>query len=150
MRAAVIDKLNEPLTVRDVPDPVCPPDGAIVRVEANGICRTDWALWAGNFWTGGPELSLPFVLGHEFAGTIEETGADVRGWRKGDRRREPRLPLHGRLPRAHRPGAGAWRGVGGGARGRRRDGAGRGPDRGGGGGQRRRRRHLRGQARRRA
>jgi D-arabinose 1-dehydrogenase-like Zn-dependent alcohol dehydrogenase len=95
MRAAVIDKLNEPLTVRDVPDPVCPPDGAIVRVEANGICRTDWALWAGNFWTGGPELSLPFVLGHEFAGTIEETGADVRGWRKGDRVTFPMNPGEG-------------------------------------------------------
>ena len=85
MRAAVVEKLNEPMEIRSVADPVCPADGAILRVQANGICRTDWALWAGNFWTGGPQLSLPFVLGHEFAGTIEEVGADVRGWKIGDR-----------------------------------------------------------------
>ncbi|HWN36494.1 MAG TPA: alcohol dehydrogenase catalytic domain-containing protein [Pseudonocardia sp.] len=95
MRAAVLEELHQPLTVRDVPDPVCPPDGAIVRVEANGICRTDWALWAGKFWTGGPELAPPFVLGHEFAGPIEEVGAEVRGWKKGDRVTFPMNPGEG-------------------------------------------------------
>lgn len=80
MRAAVIEELNKPLVIRDVPDPVCPPDGAILRVGANGICRTDWALWAGNFWTGGPSVKPPFVLGHEFAGTVVEVGRDVRDW----------------------------------------------------------------------
>ncbi|MEV7600521.1 alcohol dehydrogenase catalytic domain-containing protein [Kitasatospora sp. NPDC089797] len=85
MRAAVIEELGKPLTVRDVPDPVCPPDGAILRVGANGICRTDWALWAGQFWTGGPSLTPPFVLGHEFAGTLVDVGRDVRDWREGDR-----------------------------------------------------------------
>ncbi|AJC52639.1 alcohol dehydrogenase catalytic domain-containing protein [Streptomyces sp. 769] len=70
MRAAVIEEFNKPLVIRDVPDPECPPDGAILRVGANGICRTDWALWAGNFWTGGPSVEPPFVLGHEFAGTV--------------------------------------------------------------------------------
>lgn len=95
MRAAVIEQLNQPLMIRDVPDPGCPPDGAIVRVGANGICRTDWALWAGNFWTGGPELVPPFVLGHEFAGTIEEVGTEVRGWRTGDRVSFPMNPGEG-------------------------------------------------------
>lgn len=95
MRAAVIERLNEPMDVRDVRDPVCPADGAIVRVHANGICRTDWALWAGNFWAGGPQLSPPFVLGHEFAGTIEEVGADVRGWKIGDRVTFPMNPGEG-------------------------------------------------------
>ena len=95
MRAAVIEKLNQPLVVREAPDPVCPSDGAIVRVQANGICRTDWALWSGNFWTGGPELTPPFVLGHEFVGTIEEIGAEVRDWRKGDRVTFPMNPGDG-------------------------------------------------------
>jgi D-arabinose 1-dehydrogenase-like Zn-dependent alcohol dehydrogenase len=95
MRAAVVEQLNEPMEIRSVADPVCPADGAILRVQANGICRTDWALWAGNFWTGGPQLSLPFVLGHEFAGTIEEVGADVRGWRIGDRVTFPMNPGEG-------------------------------------------------------
>jgi D-arabinose 1-dehydrogenase-like Zn-dependent alcohol dehydrogenase len=95
MRAAVIEQLNEPMVITDVAEPGCPADGAIVRVEANGICRTDWALWAGDFWTGGPQLTPPFVLGHEFAGTVEEVGADVRGWRKGDRVTFPMNPGDG-------------------------------------------------------
>ena len=95
MRAAVIEELNKPLVIREVPDPGCPPDGAIVRVEANGICRTDWALWAGNFWTGGPQVQAPFVLGHEFAGTVMEVGRDVKGWKEGDRVLFPMNPGEG-------------------------------------------------------
>ncbi|MEL5955722.1 alcohol dehydrogenase catalytic domain-containing protein [Streptomyces sp. CLV115] len=95
MRAAVIEELNKPLVIRDVPDPECPPDGAILRVGANGICRTDWALWAGNFWTGGPSVEPPFVLGHEFAGTVVEVGRDVRGWKEGDRVIFPMNPGEG-------------------------------------------------------
>jgi len=95
MRAAVIEELRQPLVIRDVPDPECPPDGAIVRVEANGICRTDWALWSGDFWVGGPELLPPFVLGHEFAGTIVDVGADVRGWQPGERVTFPMNPGEG-------------------------------------------------------
>ncbi|MFJ4091660.1 alcohol dehydrogenase catalytic domain-containing protein [Kitasatospora sp. NPDC089913] len=95
MRAAVIEELHRPLVLRDVPDPVCPPDGAIVKVGANGICRTDWALWAGQFWTGGPRVEAPFVLGHEFAGTVVEVGRDVRGWKEGARVIFPMNPGEG-------------------------------------------------------
>ncbi len=44
MRAAVVEELNRPLVVRNVPDPECSPDGAIIRVGAKvsagliGIC----------------------------------------------------------------------------------------------------------------
>ncbi|MFB8238068.1 alcohol dehydrogenase catalytic domain-containing protein [Kitasatospora purpeofusca] len=95
MRAAVIEELHRPLVLSDVPDPACPPDGAIVRVGANGICRTDWALWAGQFWTGGPQVKAPFVLGHEFAGTVVEVGRDVRGWKEGARVIFPMNPGEG-------------------------------------------------------
>ncbi|MFJ4191359.1 alcohol dehydrogenase catalytic domain-containing protein [Kitasatospora sp. NPDC089509] len=98
MRAAVIEELSKPLVVHDVPDPVCPPDGAVLRVGANGICRTDWALWAGQFWTGGPTLAPPFVLGHEFAGTVVEVGSAVRDWREGDRVIFPMNPGCGTCP----------------------------------------------------
>ncbi|MCP2170379.1 alcohol dehydrogenase catalytic domain-containing protein [Goodfellowiella coeruleoviolacea] len=92
MRAAVVEELNKPLVVREVPDPRCPPDAVIIRVGANGICRTDWALWSGNFWTGGPEIQPPFVLGHEFSGTVEEVGSEVRNWKPGDRVTYPMNP----------------------------------------------------------
>lgn len=95
MRASVIEQLGTPPVVAEVPDPVCPADGAILRVEANGICRTDWALWSGQFWSGGPVLAAPFVLGHEFAGTIVEVGADVRNWKPGARVTFPMNPGDG-------------------------------------------------------
>lgn len=90
-----MDEVSKLLAVREVPDPRCPADGVVVRVGANGICRTDWALWSGNFWAGGPDPVPPFVLGHEFSGTIEEVGRDVRGWRRGDRVVFPMNPGEG-------------------------------------------------------
>jgi D-arabinose 1-dehydrogenase-like Zn-dependent alcohol dehydrogenase len=52
---------------------------------ANGICRSDWHLWQGGWdWVGFvPEL--PAVLGHEYCGVVEEVGANVRSFEKGDR-----------------------------------------------------------------
>jgi D-arabinose 1-dehydrogenase-like Zn-dependent alcohol dehydrogenase len=94
MRAAVIEALNKPLVVRDVPEPECPSDGAVLRVGANGICRTDWHLWTGD-WSWRLAIEPPFVLGHEFAGTVEEVGRDVRDWRAGDRVVFPMNPGEG-------------------------------------------------------
>ena len=95
MRAAVIETLNQPLVVQNVPDPECPPDGAIIKVGANGICRTDWHLWTGDWAWRGLAIEPPFVLGHEFSGTVEEFGRDVRDWRKGDRVIYPMNPGEG-------------------------------------------------------
>jgi len=85
MRAAVIEALREPLVVRDMPDPTCLPNGVITRVEANGICRTDWHLWTGDWTWVGVALQPPWIVGHEFCGVIEEVGAEVTRWKKGDR-----------------------------------------------------------------
>ena len=95
MRAAVIEELNRPLVVKQVPDPECPADGAILRVGANGICRTDWHLWTDDWAWRGLAVRPPFVLGHEFSGTIEEVGRDVKAWRKGDRVIFPMNPGEG-------------------------------------------------------
>lgn len=95
MNAAVIQELNKPLSILNVPDPICPPDGVIVHVKANGICRTDWHLWTGDWAWRGLSIPLPFVLGHEFSGTIEEVGRDVHNWKKGDRVVYPMNPGEG-------------------------------------------------------
>src|SRR5690242_18155125 len=85
MKAAVMEGLREPLVVRDVPDPTPPEKGVVVRVEANGICRSDWHLWMGDWSWIGLQLPLPHVLGHEFCGVIDEVGPEVTRWRRGDR-----------------------------------------------------------------
>ncbi|MDQ0426049.1 alcohol dehydrogenase catalytic domain-containing protein [Cellulomonas iranensis] len=80
MRALVVDEFGVFPQVRDVPDPVCPPDGVVVRVAATGVCRSDWHAWQGH----DDDVRLPHVPGHELAGTVVEVGPDVRGWRAGD------------------------------------------------------------------
>ena len=85
MRAAVMEAVRQPLVVRDMPDPDTPPNGVRLRVEANGICRTDWHLWTGDWTWVGVALPTPHVLGHEFCGVVEEVGPEVTRWKKGDR-----------------------------------------------------------------
>lgn len=81
MRAAIFDRFDGPLEVRDLPDPDCPADGAVVRVAACGVCRSDWHGWKGT----DPDVSAPHVLGHEFAGVIDEVGPACRRYQVGDR-----------------------------------------------------------------
>ena len=85
MRAATMLGVREPLTVMDLPDPTLEPDGAIVRVEANGVCRSDWHGWVGDWDWVGVQFEYPHVLGHEFCGVVEEVGSEVRRFRAGDR-----------------------------------------------------------------
>ena len=81
MRALLLTAFGTEPVLTDVPDPDCPPHGVVVRVEATGLCRSDWHGLMGH----DPDVALPHVPGHEFAGVVAEVGADVRGWRVGQR-----------------------------------------------------------------
>jgi alcohol dehydrogenase len=81
MKAVVYEAFNGHLTVQQMPDPEPPPDGVVIRVRANGICRSDWHGWKGHI----PIVKLPQVPGHEMAGVVEEIGPQVTRWKKGDR-----------------------------------------------------------------
>jgi D-arabinose 1-dehydrogenase-like Zn-dependent alcohol dehydrogenase len=85
MRAAVMNGIREPLTVQEIKDPELRADGAIVQVEANGICRSDWHAWTGDWSWFGLKLTFPHVLGHEFCGVVVETAPGVTRFKKGDR-----------------------------------------------------------------
>lgn len=85
MKAAVVEKFKEPVVIRDWDDPECGPDDAIVKVMANGLCRTDWHLWQGHWDWLGFSPPLPAVLGHEMSGVVEEVGSNVANFEKGDR-----------------------------------------------------------------
>jgi len=80
MRAVVFEEYGGPLRLTTVPEPVCPADGVLVRVEATGVCRSDWHAWRGH-----DPVPLPHVPGHELAGTVAATGPEVRDFAVGDR-----------------------------------------------------------------
>ena len=69
------------LRFEPVADPaIQEPRDAIVRVERTAICGSDL-----HFYHGDPLPVQGFALGHEFLGTVEDVGAEVRRFRKGDR-----------------------------------------------------------------
>lgn len=72
MKAAVLHRFKGPIAVEEIADPQCPKDGAIVEIGACGVCRSDHHAWAGV----DPDVELPWVMGHEFAGHVIETGPD--------------------------------------------------------------------------
>lgn len=85
MLAAQIVKQREPLKVGNVPDPTPGPKDIVIKVEASGICRSDWHAWMGDWeWLGlAPEL--PIIPGHEFGGVVVEVGKEVQNLNVGDR-----------------------------------------------------------------
>ena len=94
MRAVLYREFGGAAGVEQVPDPAPPPGGVVVRVLATGLCRSDWHGWMGH----DPDIGLPHVPGHEFAGTIAAVGAGVAGWHEGDRVTAPFVCACGRCP----------------------------------------------------
>jgi L-iditol 2-dehydrogenase len=72
MRAAFMTGQNQ-VEVRQAEEPALDPAGAVLRVEACGICGTD----ARTFFNGDPRAPAPWVLGHEPVGVLERVGADA-------------------------------------------------------------------------
>ena len=72
MRAA---RLVEPgrFEMIDIPRPEPAPGQVVVRVEAVSICGSDLGAYLGRH----PRIVAPAILGHEFAGIIDETGDGV-------------------------------------------------------------------------
>lgn len=81
MRAVYFEKFREAPRIEKVPDPTPSADGVVIKVQATGLCRSDWHAWMGH----DSDVHLPHVPGHELAGTIAALGKDVKNWKIGDR-----------------------------------------------------------------
>jgi len=82
MRAAVLEKLNSPLTIADVEPGPIGTGQALVKVLVSGICGSQLQEIAGNKGNG---KFLPHMLGHEGCGIVEETGPGISTVKKGDK-----------------------------------------------------------------
>lgn len=79
MKALVLEGVQQ-LVLKDIPTPEPGALGALIRVQANGVCRSDW-----HGWVGDQKRSVPVVMGHEMAGIVEEVMPGVTRFKKGDR-----------------------------------------------------------------
>jgi L-iditol 2-dehydrogenase len=77
MRAAVYYS-NRDVRLEQRPVPAIGPDELLLRIERSGICGSDVMEWYRR-------RRAPIVLGHEIAGRVAARGANVRGYREGDR-----------------------------------------------------------------
>jgi D-arabinose 1-dehydrogenase-like Zn-dependent alcohol dehydrogenase len=81
MRIAVVTRLKAPFEIveRQISEP---PAGSVrVKVEACGVCHSDSITKEGLF----PGIAYPRAPGHEIAGVVDAIGANVAGWKQGER-----------------------------------------------------------------
>ncbi len=81
MRAMVLERLREPLVLRERPRPVPGPREVRIAIEACAVCRTDLHVVDGEL----PDPKLPIIPGHQIAGVVDEVGAAVMSVAVGDR-----------------------------------------------------------------
>jgi D-arabinose 1-dehydrogenase-like Zn-dependent alcohol dehydrogenase len=81
MKAAEIPKAGADFHIveREIPKPGA--GEVLIKVQACGVCHSD-AFTKEGYWPG---IQYPRVPGHEVAGVIDELGAGVTGWKKGQR-----------------------------------------------------------------
>jgi len=94
MLAVYFEEFGELPVVREVPEPLLSAAGVIVRVEATGLCRSDWHGWIGH----DADIALPHVPGHELVGVIDAIGPLVRRFRVGQRVTVPFVCACGECP----------------------------------------------------
>ena len=78
-KAAIFEKPGQALVVDEVQCLDLQSDDVLVRIQASGLCHTDYEVMQGSL-----PYPLPIVLGHEGAGIVEAVGASVQRVKVGD------------------------------------------------------------------
>ncbi|SEB37523.1 alcohol dehydrogenase [Nitratireductor aquibiodomus] len=97
MKAVLFERFAQAPQIATLPDPLPAAHGVVIKVEATGVCRSDWHGWMGH----DPDIELPHVPGHELAGAVEAVGKDVQRWKVGDRVTVPFVGGCGSCPECH-------------------------------------------------
>ena len=81
---ALVKKSPEPgLWLEEVPIPEVGVNDVLIKVQKTSICGTDVHIYDWDEWAR-KTIPVPQVIGHEFVGTVEEVGSNVRDFHQGD------------------------------------------------------------------
>ncbi len=85
MKALVKSKPEQGIwMVRDAPVPVVGVHDVRIRIRKTAICGTDVHIFNWDEWSRRT-IRVPMVIGHEYCGVVDEVGAEVEAFEKGDR-----------------------------------------------------------------
>ncbi len=80
MLALVKEKIGPGFAVKEVEIPKFKPNEVLIKVDSVGICGSDIPIFNGT-----RQVPIPFIPGHEFSGTIVETGSRITKFKSGDK-----------------------------------------------------------------
>lgn len=84
MQAVRLHAYDQRPSVDDVDEPtITGPSQVLVRIGGAGLCRTDLHIVQG-MWADKTGIDLPYILGHENAGWVEQVGSAVENVAVGD------------------------------------------------------------------
>jgi NADPH:quinone reductase-like Zn-dependent oxidoreductase len=77
MQAIALTAPDAPLALSDLPAPTPGPNEVLVRVHGPSVSPADNAIAAGMLKQMGVEYEYPVILGRDYAGVVEQAGADA-------------------------------------------------------------------------
>ena len=83
MKALVKKEAGPGLSLEEAPIPEIGINDVLIKVDRTGICGTDLHIYLWNEWAQRT-IHPPLVIGHEFVGTIERVGTNVKDLQPGD------------------------------------------------------------------
>jgi len=84
MKAIVKSKAEKGLWLEEVPVPKTGPNNVLIKIKKSAICGTDLHIYMWDEWAQ-QTLKVPVTIGHEYMGTVVETGEEVDRVHVGER-----------------------------------------------------------------
>jgi threonine 3-dehydrogenase len=84
MRTLAKTKREPGIWMSEAPKPEVGPNDVLIRIRKTAICGTDMHIFNWDDWAQ-KTIPVPMHVGHEYVGTVEAMGDEVRGLRIGQR-----------------------------------------------------------------
>ncbi|HSW84967.1 MAG TPA: L-threonine 3-dehydrogenase [Usitatibacter sp.] len=84
MRTLAKNRREPGIWMAEAPKPEVGPNDVLIRIRKTAICGTDMHIYNWDEWAQNT-IPVPMHVGHEYVGTVEAMGSEVRGLRIGQR-----------------------------------------------------------------